>query len=142
MKMAKFNRILCVGLFALFSICSVSAQKHEVKVVIDNVKSLNGKIYVAVFKDGNMKFLEEHQVDAACVSPKIGSVEVSFSLPSAKYAFVAFQDENGNMEMDSNWIGYPKEPFALSTDNLIPTYKAAEVDVSDSITVTLTLRGN
>ncbi len=140
--LAYFTRVLCFGVIVFSSICLSMAQAHEVRVVVESVESTDGQIYVAVFKDGSMKFLDEHKVDATSVTPKIGSVEVTFSLPSANYVFVAFQDQNDNLVMDTNWIGYPKEPYAISNNHLIPSYKASEVEIQGDTTVTLKLKGD
>ena len=36
------------------------------------------------------------------------------NLPYGKYAVVSYHDLNNNNKFDRNWIGIPKEPFALS----------------------------
>lgn len=35
-------------------------------------------------------------------------------LPKGEYAIAVFYDENNNGELDTNWIGIPKEPLGFS----------------------------
>jgi uncharacterized protein (DUF2141 family) len=43
-------------------------------------------------------------------------VRTELELPLGEYALSVFYDRNGNGEMDTNFIGMPKEPIALSND--------------------------
>ncbi len=133
----RYKFFIIFAFMLLFGVMPLSAQKYSVTVEVDNIETLNGDIFIAAFKDGTMKFLDKHRVDGAVIPPKIGSVRAVFSLPAAKYVFVSFQDENGNMELDTNWIGYPAEPYAISNNLMIPRYKAAEVDVKGDTTIKL-----
>lgn len=136
------TKVICLGALLFMSLGGVSAQTFTAKVVVENIENLSGDIIFAVFKDGSMKFLDKHKVDAAVRKSQKGSVEADFVLPKAKYVFVAFQDENGNKILDTNWIGYPSEPYAISNNHLLPTYHSSEVDISGDVTVRMKLRGS
>ncbi len=117
---------------------SVFAQECKVRVVVAGIEEQEGVIMVAVFQNGDMKLRDEHRVAGAMLEPQIGSVHTEFTLPKGKYVFVSFHDENENGELDTNFLGLPKEPYAFSNDLTIPRYKAAEVMIDSSRTVILT----
>jgi uncharacterized protein (DUF2141 family) len=46
-----------------------------------------------------------------------GHAHIAFdNLRPGEYAVVAFHDENGNYELDKNWMGIPTEGIAVSND--------------------------
>jgi len=50
-------------------------------------------------------------------TPKDGAALCVFpSIPPGTYAIAFFQDLNGNVDMDSNLFGLPKEPWGMSLD--------------------------
>ncbi len=86
-------------------------------VTIDGLRSASGYVYVAVFDgpyefpDGNYSF--RHVKVKATTLPLI---VVFDGLPPGEYAAGCYHDENGNDQLDTNFIGYPQEGYALSND--------------------------
>lgn len=63
-------------------------------------------------------------------------------LPAGDYAVLIYQDLNANGEMDTNFIGFPKEPLgAFNMESMgRPSYRRSVVTVgSAAVTVTLKL---
>jgi uncharacterized protein (DUF2141 family) len=63
-------------------------------------------------------------------------VEVVFrDLPPGRYAVSAYQDENGNLELDRGLFGIPKEPYGFSRDARgtagPPEFRDARFDLGD-----------
>ncbi|MGB6153716.1 MAG: DUF2141 domain-containing protein [Pricia sp.] len=89
--------------------------QFDLTVTVNNVKSNEGKISVAVYNSSD-GFLEFDKVfKANSVPSKKGSTEVVLKdLPKGTYAIAAFHDENGNGELDTNIMGIPKEPLGFS----------------------------
>jgi uncharacterized protein (DUF2141 family) len=61
-----------------------------------------------------------------------------------EYTVTAYQDINGNGKLDSNFIGIPKEPNAISNDTPArfgpPRYEDAKFTVGkDNLQITVTL---
>lgn len=130
-------KILLFAAFLTFNSAVLFAQNHTVTVVVDEIKKTEGAIMIAAFQDGTMKFLDKDRVAAQKLDVEIPSVTTDFSLPEGKYVFVSYQDLNGNLILDTNFIGYPKEPYAISNNLVIPRYKAAEVHVVSDTTIML-----
>ncbi len=93
------------------------AEAARVVVVIDGLRSAAGDVYVALyskpdqFPDGD--YSDRHVKVKASTAP----ISVVFDeLQPGLYAVGAYHDENGNGRLDTNFIGYPVEGYALSND--------------------------
>jgi len=94
-------------------------QDHDTAITIDisGVSSDKGKLFIALYSD------EKDWLKSTDYSTKSlvrnGKANVTFeSIPDGEYAISIFHDENDNGEMDSNWLGIPKEAFACSNGAL------------------------
>ncbi|MFW5805629.1 MAG: DUF2141 domain-containing protein [Bacteroidales bacterium] len=105
-------------LFIMMLITSgINAQTYTVEVKVNNVKSDDGYISVALY-DSAETFPSDKEEDIfmgkkakACQ----GSTTVSFdSIPPGKYAMAILHDENNNDKMDKNCLGIPKEGYCFS----------------------------
>ncbi len=84
---------------------------YELKVVINNVKSDQGNIWIELL-DVNKDSFKDTKIRA-----QEGVSIMSFKgLPEGKYAVRLFHDENVNDELDTNFIGIPKEGYGFSND--------------------------
>lgn len=107
-----------VTIFILvFSVICNSAMLfgNEIVIEIEGLRSSNGKILIGVYnhkdkfpKDGGsiLNLAGEIVNGRATLQAK--------NLPPGEYAFALLHDENGNNEMDYNWLGMPKEGFGFS----------------------------
>jgi uncharacterized protein (DUF2141 family) len=115
MHMTKYFSVL-VGLLV---VNLAAAQQSDLAVIVTGIADDTGSVVVAVFdsednwlstKAGTPAFLD--------VSRKVnGAAEMTFlieDIPAGSYALSIFHDVNANSELDSNFIGYPKEPFGFS----------------------------
>ncbi len=91
------------------------AEAARVVVTIDGVHSAKGSVFVALyskpdeFPDGD--YSDQHTKVKAATTP----ITVVFDhLPPGRYAVGAYHDENDNGRLDTNFIGYPAEGYALS----------------------------
>jgi uncharacterized protein (DUF2141 family) len=108
------GRNLALGfLFSL--LLAAEAQAARVIVTIEGTRSADGYLYVALFSqsdgfpDGN--YSAQHVKLKASPEP----LTVVFNdLTPGIYAVGAYHDENSNGRLDTDWIGYPKEGYALS----------------------------
>ncbi len=101
-----------------------TAEVTQVNVTIGNVKKSAGSIYISVY-DSKDTFLSEDRVKHIEVpvaeNLEEGKISSGFTLPYGEYAITVYHDANNNDEMDSNFIGIPKEPVAMS-NNHIPRF--------------------
>jgi uncharacterized protein (DUF2141 family) len=108
-------------LLSLFAAPSMGRTENpatgKIEVVIDNVRSSDGVIGVALFNakqgfpDRNALAFEGRSVPAS------KHCEVIFeNVPYGTYAVSVLHDENGNGKMDKGFLGIPKEGFGVSNN--------------------------
>lgn len=89
--------------------------QNKLTVDVTGVKSDNGSVLVAVY-DSSDSFLDSDKMFSGGSSKaQSGSTSVIIEdLPDGEYALAIFHDEDGDDELDTNWIGIPKEPICFS----------------------------
>jgi uncharacterized protein (DUF2141 family) len=93
----------------------LQAQNQNLVVTVKNVQSDKGKIGVAVYNEEG-EFMKKHWKVMSVVA-RTGDVQVVFeNIPAGVYAISVMHDENENGELDSNFMGMPKEGFGFSND--------------------------
>ena len=106
---------LLLGLVMLCLVFAGRAEAARIVVTIDGLHSDRGGLYVALyskpkgFPDGD--YSDQHLKVSASNAP----ITVVFDhLRPGDYAVGAYHDENGNGHLDTNFLGYPVEGYALS----------------------------
>ena len=65
-------------------------------------------------------------------------------LKKGAYALAVYQDSNGNGELDSSFLGVPKEPYGFSTNPDAtfgpPAYDACRFELSNDMTLEILLK--
>ena len=88
-------------------------------IEITGLKEASGDVYVAVF-NSDETFLGDEPVQAkkVVIAEALDGEVVSteLELPMGDYAFSAFHDKDGDGELDTNLVGMPKEPIAMSNN--------------------------
>lgn len=98
-----------------------------------NVASDVGSLYVSVY-DSKETFLGDEKVVFQLIPVaehlESGRIVFELTLPYGEYAIAIHHDSNDNQKMDTNFIGIPKEPVALSNGHIArygpPKYKKAK----------------
>ncbi len=115
-------------LFTLFIQPSTSTLELE----IGEFRNTKGHLLVSVFDNSN-DFPDNEQ--NALVNKKVKVTQKKHTiliedLPEGEYAVVFLHDENGNEEMDTNFVGAPTEGYGASNDAVntfsAPKYKDAK----------------
>lgn len=111
------------GLTALASLAVCAAlwaqDAGTVRLEITGLKDASGDIYIAVY-DSDDAWLGDETVMQQKVA--IGEaldgelLRYELQLPAGEYAFSIFYDANNNGELDTNFIGIPNEPIAISNN--------------------------
>ena len=104
-------------LYLLSSFCSVIIQaqrqpappeKTSLTIEVHNVRTLNGAVYVALFRPG--KDFPGRQTDrrqkGGCYAAN--GYARALSVEPGEYAIAVYHDENGNGKMDKTIFGIPK----------------------------------
>jgi len=89
------------------------------RVELTGLQNAEGNLYIAVYNSddtwlGDDTVLEQQVVIADSRDGELVSAELQ--LPPGEYALSIFYDSNDNGELDTNFIGIPKEPVALSNN--------------------------
>ena len=102
-------------IIAFLLVAMSAAAQGRLEVTVANVKDTTGTVRVGIFRDEST-FLKDAFVGKIVKASK-GEVKVVFeSVPAGKYALSVIHDENRNGELDSNFIGIPREGFGFSND--------------------------
>jgi uncharacterized protein (DUF2141 family) len=94
-------------------------------VTVEGLRSNKGVVRITLF-DQAEGFPQDSGKARKVVTatPKGNAAHIAFEqLPAGRYAVAILHDENENGKMDTNMVGYPKEGWGASTDNL-PTFRA------------------
>ena len=124
-------------LMTSFIATASAADKAELRLEIGGLAEAEGKVYYSVY-DSEDTWLGDERVAGAAVDiveAMQGDVVVAVvELPPGEYAVSIFYDVNANGELDTNFIGIPKEPVALSNNAKAkfgpPKYKDARFTLS------------
>ncbi|GMG86315.1 DUF2141 domain-containing protein [Biformimicrobium ophioploci] len=115
-----------------------AVETSKVSLNVTNIQSSVGRIYVSVY-DSKDTFLSETKVYAenfGLENLQDGSLVIELSLPQGRYAIAVHHDDNANGEMDSNFIGIPKEPVGFSNGHVPrfgpPKFAKAAIDITSA----------
>lgn len=111
--MTPIRTAACLALFLI----SAAVQAGDLAIRVDDVKSSEGTIMVALF-DSADTFLKR-PAKVARVPASTGTVDVLIKdVPAGEFGFSLFHDANGNGKMDRNLVGIPTEDYAFSNNAL------------------------
>jgi len=99
-------------LLLILSIIPLSFQENiSLKIEINDLRNSKGHVLLELQDENKntMKGVFKEIVNMRCII----SIE---NLSPGKYVFKYFHDENDNEEIDTNWIGIPKEGFGFSNN--------------------------
>lgn len=110
---------LCLLILFMLT-ASLGAQTVTLTVTVTGARNTNGTLGVALFKDAQ-GFPEDPsrmvQPQAVPIDAKTLSARVVFTnIPPGGCAISARHDENANGKLDKNFVGMPKEGYAISNN--------------------------
>ena len=85
-------------------------------VTVENIQVEAGTLWLGIYASED-DFLDRSKARLVHVPVSgVGSVDVRVDhlTVGKRYAIAVFQDENDNGELDTNFLGLPAEPYALS----------------------------
>jgi uncharacterized protein (DUF2141 family) len=108
----------------------------EIKVT--NIENASGTLYIAIMDsaDGWLKSDADSKPfrDATQTVSSTDDLLVSIAdLPPGTYAISLFHDLDGDAELNTNFVGFPKEPFGFSAPMGTfgpPTFEEAAIELS------------
>ena len=93
---------------------STISEAQTLKIEISNIQKHGGVVNIAIF-DKESDWMDT-PMQTTTVETESDSEVVSFELPYGSYAVSVFQDVDGNNELDTNFMGIPKEPIAFGNN--------------------------
>lgn len=132
-----FHFLLLLGMLHPFQSFSQENKTSRVIVKVSGIKSNEGAIQIAIFNSG-ASFPDQKPFKAYTHSLKKSEiVEVVFeNIPFGEYAVAVYHDKNENNELDTNFVGIPKEPYGFSNDHnpklSAPDYASAKVEINQA----------
>ncbi len=127
--------------FLMGNIWQLNAQDHgNLHVIVTNIKQSEGSIQLAIY-NSEETFMKDALSTQTVKADTSGTVLVVFSdLPYGDYALSIFHDINDNEELDTNFMGIPKEPFGFSNNSMgafgPPSFEKASINVKEPDTQT------
>jgi uncharacterized protein (DUF2141 family) len=138
--MMKILILIAVALLAPLAVHGEDAAVAQgvLEINVSNIENGSGTLYIAILDspDSWLKSDSESKPfrDVTQVVTSTDDLLISVEgLPPGRYAISLFQDLNGDAEMDTNFIGFPKEPFGFSAPMGKfgpPKYEEAAVEFS------------
>lgn len=137
------------ALSTLLTLTSVS-QAASLSLTVSSIPE-PGEIYLGIFetaegfgaKDLGGNTVRPGLVLGARQVVPAGTARLEFELPEGVYAIKLFLDLNGNGEMDTNFLGIPKEPFGFSNNAKgklgPPSFDAAAFQVREATEIAIKL---
>lgn len=119
--------------------------QNTLSVHVSGVKTSDGKISVAVYdtSEGFLKF-DKVYVGSSTIAKKGTTHLVIDDLPNGEYALAAFHDENANDELDTNWLGIPKEAVGFSNAKMKtfgpPRFKECALQLTSDAEITIKIK--
>jgi uncharacterized protein (DUF2141 family) len=112
----------------------------SLRVVVTNLKSTEGSVLVALFNSEDSFLDDEWKAKKVSIN-NMEEVIVEFTdIPQGVYGISVFHDENENDELDTNFMGIPKEPFGFGNDAMgafgPPGFDKASVEVGEGVQTT------
>jgi uncharacterized protein (DUF2141 family) len=104
-------------MFLLVALAAKPASAASLEIVIENSLVAEGQIMIRLLQ-GEAEFKGESPAYAA-LQRRATMGEMRFvidDLPDAEYGLQVMHDTNGNGELDTNFVGMPREPWAFSNN--------------------------
>ena len=127
MRKILMKRLLPVGALVLTILLlpvtslaeDIASGEGQLDIKITNIGNASGIIHVSLQNSPEGWLSMEPDVktflDVAQKTTSTDDIVISVEgLPAGDYAISLFHDLNGNLDLDTNFIGYPKEPYGFS----------------------------
>jgi uncharacterized protein (DUF2141 family) len=125
-------------LFLAFSYTGLT-QDLNLKIIVEGIEEQEGTIYLSLHdNEDSFPSADQDAVRTGKIESFGKTAEYTFeNLSEGTYAISVFQDMNGNAEMDTNFLGIPKEPVGASNQNSFgrPKFSKSKFTLSKNTTI-------
>lgn len=132
-----FNYLSNLAFIFALSFTLQTDNTASVTIEVKGLKNDQGNVRVAIFKDP-ASFPKGKPFKAQLIAAQeSGTVELTFEdVPYGAYAIAVYHDANENGELDTNFMGIPKEAYGFSNDHKPkfsgPDYESAKVEINQA----------
>ena len=115
----------------------LSVEAGELRITVDGIRSAHGTVLIGLYDSPASfgKAVEASAKKGFLIDPDRFAAVFS-NLEPGRYAAIAFHDENGNGNLDKNFLGVPTEPYGFSNNVQgflgPPTFEDAAMALGDS----------
>lgn len=109
--MSRYLQLIVLWMVSLHSF----AENPQLEIVVSNISEAQGTLFVTIY-DNPENWLGEsayRDLRFPVTSMEDNTILIE-DLPAGTYAISIFHDLNGNLDIDTNFIGIPKEPYGFS----------------------------
>lgn len=132
------KQFMLLTLVLLFS--KVNAQTVSLRVEIVGYKSNMGKAYVAIY-NSEKNFLKKPLLGKIEKIENNKAIVIFKDLIPGESAISSYHDENSNGKLDTNFVGIPKEDYAMSNNAegfmSAPKYQDAKFTINQNKTISI-----
>ena len=109
------KKIILSLLFLSLFISITCAKTNTITIKVHSIKEIKGKIVIGLYNKakGFPDIGKQHKGIITKITAKSATYIFS-NIPNGVYAIALFQDVNNNGDLDYNFFGIPKEPYAFS----------------------------
>ena len=124
-------------------VAQISSARTDIKVKVAGIKNDTGQIILMLF-DSEPGFPSDMERAYKLVKLPAAKGGLSYTfkeIPFGTYAVTVGHDENGNDELDKNFLGLPKERVGVSHQTSFgkPNFQRSKFELSDKKTLDLTV---
>lgn len=131
---------------SLLALVAAPAGAATIRVTVENVRPNQGKVVVCLWNEPKgFPDCDKSKPLRKVSKPASGATETfTFeNVSTGTYAIGVAQDVNGNGRVDTNFVGIPKEPVAMSNGAKgrlgPPSFKSAAFPLADDRSLTIRL---
>jgi len=129
---------------AFFAVIFIGfSQDHNLTIVVKGADSDKGKMFIALSPNEADYKKKEGAFKEAEASIVNGSAKHVFPVGAGTYAVKVFHDENNNKELDTNFVGIPKESVGFSNNPSLmgmPSFSKVSFTVDGDKIITIKLK--
>lgn len=106
---------------------AIQPPEGNIRVTVNEVNKKNGEVMVALFSSSKgFPYETGNAIQKLKGRAVNGVVELTFpSIPEGTYAIALFHDTNGDGQLNTNFMGIPKEGYGVS-NNRYNTFSAPD----------------
>ena len=112
----KYKKLLFSLLLIIFIPMNIFSNDYRITIEITSVRVNRGNLIMAIYSNED-DLKNSNAVKRLRLQSNNAIVLQNIDLPYGEYVFLVFQDLNNNGILDTNILGFPKEPVGISNYN-------------------------